>query len=195
MTTDSSDFLSALTFALTERGWTPENVVDIKVNLLTGSSGPRFADFASPDDDLRIATRSHLGKISADLFCAGTVYLTVAGGVSAALAAIDAAHAWLRSAEADELDESTVSELLEAAGWTWSLDAACRHGEERTFYSPDGRRRVRNSLEFFPATSWILAQAPEFADSILWTGEDESEAPAAVIVAVALAADDTLDRA
>ena len=193
MTTEHSDFLSALTFALTERGWAPENVVDIKVNLLTGHGLPTASSptSASPDD-LRIATRSHLGEISANLSARGP-YLTAAGGVTAALAAIDAAHAWLRSAK----PRNPTVHRVGAAG-------SSRVDLEPGTQPADTARSAHSTAPTAGAgyaTAWSssrdkldLAQAPDFADSILSTA-DKSEAPAAVIVAVALAADDTLDRA
>jgi hypothetical protein len=121
------------------------------------------------------------------------VDLTAGGGLFAALAAIDAAHADAAAIEADAPDERTLPELLDAAGWTWSRDTQCQHGTERTWYSPDGTARIRNSLEFLPATGWLLALAPDFTEGRGWTGDDDT--PPAVIIALASDFADAPERA
>lgn len=195
MTRTPAELLLELETALTERGWTTQNVVDIQVNLLTGGPGPRFAEYTSPDGALEIHTRAYPGG-NTDIELLGYGWkadLTAGRSLRRALAAIDAAHADAAAIEADTPDERTLPELLDAAGWTWSLDAQCRHGAERTWYSPDGTARIRNSLEFLPETGWLLALAPDFPESGTWTGDGDT--PPAVIIALASTPADAPERA
>ena len=77
-----------------------------------------------------------------------------------------------------------MQQLLYEAEWTTSLDSHTPYGDERTWYSPDGTRSLRTSLEHPPACGWILALAPDFTENPSWTGNDST--PAAVIAALAL---------
>jgi hypothetical protein len=186
--TASSTFLAELTAALTERGWSADPTVEIKVNLLTGGAGPRFADHTSPTaEQLRVRTRLQPGHTTIELDGADwNLDLTAAWSVSAALAAIDAAEADLEAAERGESDERTLQELLYAAGWASSLDHECRFGNEITWYSPGGTRRLRNDLTYPPTTAWILTVAPDFTENKFPTGDQDT--PPAVIAALALTA-------
>ncbi|HTJ72620.1 MAG TPA: hypothetical protein VL551_34095 [Actinospica sp.] len=112
--------------------------------------------------------------------------LTAARSVAAALAAIDAAEAGLEAAQRGECDERTLPELLYGAGWTSSLDHEARFGNETTWYSPDGTRRLRNDLTYPSTTAWILTVAPDFTESRFPTGDQDT--PPAVIAALATAA-------
>lgn len=183
--TASSTFLTELAAALTERGWNPETAVEIEVNLLTGGAGPRFADYTSPTaEHLRVRTRLQPGYTTVELDGADwKLDLTAARSVAAALAAIDAAEADIADAERGESDERTVPELLYGAGWTSSLDHECRFGNETTWYSPDGTRRLRNDLTYPGSTAWILTVAPDFTEDKFPTGDQDT--PPAVIAAFA----------
>ena len=177
-TTSDDTFLADLTAALTSLGWNANPVIH------RDPARERLAKYSSPEDDLRVAIRSHPAPVIADLV--GTSWradLTSAGSITAALAAIEAAHAWIQQPETDEHNRS-VQQLLHEAGWTSSLDAHTPLGDEPTWYSPDGSRRLRTSLEHPPARGWILALAPDFTENRTWTGNDST--PDAVIAALAL---------
>lgn len=185
MTHIPAEFLPELETALTERSWTTEKLLDIQHNLLTGGPGPRFADYSSPDGDLEVHTRAYPGG-DTDIELLGYGWkadLAAGRSLRRALAAIDAAHADAAAIEADNPDERSLPELLNAAGWTWSRGTQCQHGTERTWYSPDGTARICNSLEFLPETGWLLALAPDFTENSTWTGDDDT--PPAVIIALA----------
>lgn len=195
MTRTPAELLPELESALTARGWTTQKLLDIKVNLLTGGPGPRFAEYASPDAALQVHTRAYPGA-NTDIELLGYGWkadLAAGRSLRRALAAIDTAHADAAAIEADAPDERSLPEQLDAAGWTSSLDAQCRHGEERTWYSLDGTARIRNSLEFLPETSWLLALAPDFAENSTWTGD--ADTPPAVIIALASDPADVPERA
>jgi hypothetical protein len=186
--TASSAFLTELTAALTERGWTAEPVVEINVNLLTGGAGPRFADYTSPTaEHLRVRTRLQPGYTTVELDGADwKLDLIAARSIPAVLAVLDAAEADVAAAERGESDERTLQELLYTAGWTSSLDHECRFGNEITWYSPDGTRRLRNDLTYPSTTAWILTVAPDFTENRFPTGDQDT--PPAVIAALATAA-------
>lgn len=175
-------FLTELTAALAERGWIAEPVLDIQINLLTGGAGPRFTDYTSPTDGyLRVTTRLERGCASVALDAGDwKLDLAAARSIPAALAAICAAE------EEDEDDERPLVQLLHEAGWTSSLDYECRHGVERTWYSPDGARRLRNDLTYPFTPQWFLTVAPDFTEGKHSTGGEE--VPPAVIAALAIAA-------
>lgn len=184
MPPDPEEFLTGLAAALTERGWIAEPVPDSETDLGAAGTGPRFAEYTSCEADLRVRTRRRPGDTSIEL--AGLDWkadLGAAGSLEAALAAIDAAET---DQEQDGYDERTVPERLFAAGWTWSVDNRCRHGVERTWYSPDGTRRIRNDLSYPWHPSWFLTHSPAFADGKRPTGDQAT--PPAVIAALALSA-------
>ncbi|NUP46260.1 MAG: hypothetical protein HOW97_02940 [Catenulispora sp.] len=195
MTSHPAEFLAELEAALTGRGWTTEKLLDIQVNLLTGGPGPRFAEYTSPEEDLEVHTRAYPGG-NTDIELLGYGWkadLAAGRSLQRALAAIDAAHADAAAIAADNPDERSLPELLDAAGWTWSRDTQCQHGTENTWYSPDGTARIRNSLEFLPETGWLLTLAPGFTENNTWTGDDDT--PPAVIIALASSSADTTERA
>lgn len=179
-------FLTELSAALTGRGWNTDPVVtrELLGPAPENRPSPRLAKYSHPEDDLRVAIRAWPGPVIADLCGPGwRADLTAAGSIAAALAAIDAAHVFSQHPEAGEQNRP-VQQLLHEAGWATSLDARTAYGDELTWYSPDGTRRLRSGLEHPPARGWILALAPDFAEKSAWTGTDST--PAAVIAALAL---------
>lgn len=183
--TASSTFLADLAAALTARGWITDPVAGVKVNPLTGGTGPRFADYTSPDfEHLRVRTRLQPGHTTIELDTADwTLDLTAARSITAALAAIDAAEASLQAAERGDYDERGLPELLHLAGWESTRDHEGRHGVESTWYSPDGTRRLHNDLTHPPTTAWILTVAPDFAENKHPTGDQDT--PPTVVIALA----------
>ena len=188
-TIDPEQFIAELACALAARGWLFDHVARSSSTPLSGRIRPGVTRWSDQGSDLHVDLRSRPGRPIAELHgFRWQADLIAAATVIGALAAIDAADAAETARALAQVrggeSERTLPELLDAAGWQVTVSRGER-GAERTWWSPDGTRRIR--LEHLsPVEGWMLTRAPDFTDGATWTGDEDT--PPAVLAALALTA-------
>ena len=186
-TTDLEQFIAELACALAARGWLFDHVPRSGPAPLSGTAAPSITRWSDYGSGLHVDLRSRPGRPIAELHGAGwRADLTAAGTATGALAAIDAADAADTDRALAQISgggrERTLPELLDDAGWQVTVSRGER-GAERTWWSPDGTRRIREE-QLAPADGWMLTRAPDFTDGATWTGDRDT--PPMVLAALAL---------